>query len=291
MDQITLRKVQLVQLEIAKEIKRVCEQNNIGYFLDSGTLLGAVRHKGFIPWDDDMDMGMLRADYEHFLRIAPQALNPQYVLLCWQEDERYPHQFAKVMKRGTLYHEETNHGGSFEGIFVDVFPYDRLPEDRQALKHTRFCLTAYRAMIRAKCKYQTWTSHGKFHVKRWIKNLPFRILSLFYKRADLRMRYDRLAQSHNQDAPFRYYVSQGVETYGDWCIPHHCLEEFTELPFEDTSFRVPKDYDAYLTHAYGNYMTLPPVEKRGDQHSIVEVHFGDACDTYAKPEMPAHMGK
>ena len=80
MDNETLRKVQLAQLEIGKEIKRVCDENGIKYFLDSGTLLGAIRHKGFIPWDDDMDMGMLREDYERFIEIAPKELKPEYFL-------------------------------------------------------------------------------------------------------------------------------------------------------------------------------------------------------------------
>lgn len=78
MDNNTLRKVQLAQLEIAKEIKRVCDENDIKYFLDAGTLLGTVRHKGFIPWDDDMDIGMLRKEYDKFVKIAPEKLEKNY---------------------------------------------------------------------------------------------------------------------------------------------------------------------------------------------------------------------
>lgn len=78
MDNEILRKVQLAQLDMAKEVKRICNKYNINYFMDSGTLLGAVRHKGFIPWDDDLDFGMLREDYEKFLKVAPTELNSKY---------------------------------------------------------------------------------------------------------------------------------------------------------------------------------------------------------------------
>ena len=89
MDKEALRKVQKIQLEMAKDIKRVCEENGIRYFLYRGTFLGAVRHKGVIPWDDDMDFGMLRPDYDKFCRIAPEKLGKEYCFQNWHTDENY----------------------------------------------------------------------------------------------------------------------------------------------------------------------------------------------------------
>ena len=109
MERELLRKVQLTQLEIAKEIRRVCEENDIPYFLTCGTLLGAVRHQGFIPWDDDMDVGMLRENYEKFCRIAPEKLKPEYCWQTWYTDPNYALPFGKVRKRGTLFLEAKSH--------------------------------------------------------------------------------------------------------------------------------------------------------------------------------------
>ena len=105
MERDVLRKVQLVQLEMMKEIDRVCRENHIRYFLYRGTFLGAVRHQGFIPWDDDMDIAMLREDYEAFCRIAPEKLNPKYCLQNWHTDPNYALPFGKIRKRNTLYTE------------------------------------------------------------------------------------------------------------------------------------------------------------------------------------------
>ena len=128
MEQELLRKVQLTLLEIAVEIKRVCEENDIRYFLSDGTFLGAVRHQGFIPWDDDMDMGMLRADYEKFCRVAPKALKPEYCLESWNTDAGYGLPFAKVMKRNTVYLESKKTTKMREkGFYIDIFPFDNAP--------------------------------------------------------------------------------------------------------------------------------------------------------------------
>ena len=122
MDQKTLRRIQLTQLEIGKEIKRVCEENDISYFLAHGTFLGAVRHQGFIPWDDDMDMGMLRPDYEKFCRIAPEKLKPEFFFQNWYSEPNYGLPFGKVMKRGTVYLEGKKTRRLKENGFWIFFP-------------------------------------------------------------------------------------------------------------------------------------------------------------------------
>ena len=153
MDNETLRKVQLAQLEIGKEIKRVCDENGIKYFLDSGTLLGAIRHKGFIPWDDDMDMGMLREDYERFIEIAPKELKPEYFLQTWKTDKSYPYAFAKIRKKGTVFIEAVSQKtNAHNEIFVDVFPYDIYPDDETV----RTKLTKKIMLL----KYSLWMKDG-----------------------------------------------------------------------------------------------------------------------------------
>lgn len=135
MDKVTLRKVQLEQLCIAKEIKRVCDENGIQYFLDAGTLLGAVRHHGFIPWDDDLDIGMKRDEYERFCKIAPKALHKEFYWQEWRNDKEYALPFGKVRKRNTIYIEERSHILTENGFYVDVFPYDYAPTDENKRKN------------------------------------------------------------------------------------------------------------------------------------------------------------
>ncbi len=129
-DDRDLRKLQLLELRILKEIDRVCRELGITYFLDSGSVLGALRHGGFIPWDDDIDLGMPRADYDRFVAEAPALLGEEYVV---STPETNPHQaalFGKVWLRGTRFAtEETIEAGFDQGIFVDLLPYDALSSD------------------------------------------------------------------------------------------------------------------------------------------------------------------
>ena len=126
MEREVLLKVQPILLDMVKEISRVCEENGIRYFLYRGTFLGAVRHRGFIPWDDDMDVAMPRKDYEKFCRIAPEKLGNQYCFQNWHTDDAYAHPFGKVRKRGTVYVEAKCHRLPENGFYVDIYPLDFL---------------------------------------------------------------------------------------------------------------------------------------------------------------------
>ena len=125
-----LKKLQDIELDILIMLKDFCLQHDISWFLDGGTVLGAARHKGFIPWDDDIDIGMLREDYDRFVSLAKTELPSGYSLHDWSNTPGYSAMFAKVYKDNTkFYTEETIEAGCDQGIFVDIFPYDQLAED------------------------------------------------------------------------------------------------------------------------------------------------------------------
>lgn len=273
MDRDTLRRVQLVQLEIAKEIKRVCDKNGIDYFMDGGTLIGAVRHKGFIPWDDDLDFSMVRDQYEQFLKIAPNELGEQFFLQTWYSDIGYGLPFAKVRKNGTLYIEEiTEKCNCHQGIFVDIFPYDNLPKDEDERKKQGKILTFLKVLLKAKCRARPAYVSKRFEMNKFIKFIPFIMISKFVKKDYLIRTYDSIAQKSNTQNTGRLYC-QCCSKYAKVTIQETIFRKTIELPFEDTFFRAPEEYDWYLSSAYGDYMTPPPVEEREDRHQVKQVQI------------------
>lgn len=272
MDQKTLRKVQLVQLEIAKEIRRVCQENDIKCFLDGGTLLGAVRHQGFIPWDDDLDMGMQREDYERFLKIAPQKLSPQYCLVTWYNEKNYGHAFAKVCKKNTVYIEQKAKKQCREnGIYVDIFPYD-VYQEKDGFRQQGIWLNLLHKLIWAKCGYVTWNENGRINWKKYISYIPFRIAACFISKKAMIKKYDVLAVKYNQTNG-KFLQEQDCFNYGKSVVPREILNSLVDLKFEDTTFPCAAGYDTYLKALYGNYMKLPPAEERENRHQIIEVRF------------------
>ena len=268
MDAQTLRKVQLTLLEILKDIDCVCKKHGIQYFLDSGTLLGAVRHQGFIPWDDDLDIGMLRDDYEKFCAIAQDELGDKYFWQTWDTDPDYPIPFGKVRKRGTLYVEAKSRQLNENGFYVDVLPYDFAPNNevlRKKLKRKQWFL--YRTLL-MKSGYKPWNESQGRNLKKRVGYIPYRVTSLFLTRRRLIALYLRtIKQVKDKDL---VYEQTGQKYYDIAWMKATIL-----LRFENCSFPVVDHYHEWLTRTYGDYMVLPPKEERENRHQIYLLDFGE----------------
>lgn len=272
MERELLRKVQMVQLEIAKEIKRVCEENDIRYFLADGSFLGAVRHQGFIPWDDDMDMGMMRSDYEKFCRIAPEKLKPEYCLQTWYTDPNYGLPFGKVVKRGTVYLENKKSRKLREnGFYVDIFPFDYVPEDPMSREQLAAkLLSIYRVKL-MKSGYKPWMEENRIVWKKRIGYLYYQLKALFVSQRELAKGYDALAVSPCDST---MVCEQSALPRPDY-YRSAWIGELADYTFEGETFKGPKEYDKFLTALYGDYMQLPPEDQRENRHQIVEIDFGE----------------
>jgi lipopolysaccharide cholinephosphotransferase len=271
MDNRTLRRVQLVQLEIAKEIKRVCDENGIKFFLDSGTLLGAIRHKGFIPWDDDMDIGMLREEYDKFCEIAPNKLGEKYVLQSWFTDDDYALSFAKIRKKGTVYREGKSANLKNCGFYVDIFPYDKAPEDvRDREKFDKKLIDILRQLL-MKCNYTPWKEKYGYNVKKRIGYFYYQLRAKSKSRNQLIDEFEKQIHSINDTHVLFENAGHLHPFYFDETI----FSGYREELFEDTMFPVPMKAEQWLENVYGDYMALPPENERYNRHIIEQIDFGE----------------
>ena len=271
MDRELLLKVQLTQLEIAKEIRRVCEENDIGYFLCCGTLLGAVRHQGFIPWDDDLDLGMLRSDYEKFCRIAPEKLGQRFCLQSWYTDDRYALPFAKVRMRGTEFLEAKGTNLRENGFFVDIFPFDNAPEGDTAQGALAKKLGDLFRMKLMKCGWKPWMDGDKINWKKRLGYALYQLKALGFTGDEISKKYDFLAESQEKTG----LLCRQRGLFRLECYDRGLYESFAQIPFEGELFRVPENFDAVLRTQFGDYMVLPPEDERENRHQIVKVDFGN----------------
>ncbi len=254
MEKDTLRRLQLVELELLEQVDAICTKHGISYFLDSGTALGAVRHGGFIPWDDDVDIGMLREDYERFLQIAQKELDQKYCLQTRENEPNFGKYSAKIRKRGTVFPEKGSEDLKERGIFVDVYPFDYTDSDvRKANKH----LNKARRLLLLLRFVQT-----KKRRESAIKRVFHKMATLLFREEKLEGRYLKLCRRYSVPTSnitcfsYRMAKDRNLVFSVEKMLPSRMIR------FEGREFLIMRDYDYYLRVMYGDYMLLPPEEKR-----------------------------
>lgn len=244
-------------LEIMKEVHKLCVDNDIKYTMYAGTMIGAAREKGFIPWDDDMDICMTPEDYDKFLRVAETYTSDKYEILVPMKTPNYHYSFVKVVDKTTTLMEEI-FGERYEtciGVYLDVFPLIEVDKDIDQVKiykHRQFMTTLRNIKLRK-------------HNDTWRRKLmkPVACMApLKYFDKDFNKIY--IKASKNTKGGDYYFDPDGY--YKDGLIDKKWFDEYVLVPFEDTEFFAVKEYDKYLTQTIGDYMTRPPVEERVSHH-------------------------
>ncbi len=258
-----LKSIHSIQLDMLKVVDEICTKHNIRYYAIGGTCLGAIRHKGFIPWDDDIDIGMPRVDYKRFLEVAEEELDQGFFLQTYKSDENYFYSYAKLRNSNTTFIEESlknlrlNHG-----MFIDIFPLDGIGNNKFIGMINAKIIKVYHYILCLKMipEYRLGNSIGK-HVKG---------LLAWVSKDKINKRIE--AASSKRDYDSSKYVVNYFGAYGRReIVPRFIFGEGIDLEFEDIQIKVPKHYDSYMTRIYGNYMELPPPEKRVNIHNATIV--------------------
>ena len=255
--ELTVNDIKKIEVDILRNIDSFCKEHNLKYFLLGGTLLGAVRHRGFIPWDDDIDIGMPREDYDTFCRIFKLP----NLDLHLPGEKKYPYPFAKVTQKNSVIYELENSYQGYFGVYVDIFPLNEIPDDLKLRQKYFKKLNNYKYLISIK----TTLLSKKRNFLKTILLLILKFLFVFVPVERLVLKVDKYVSSFNNcdfigNSSWGYGIRETTKKY--------VFSNTTNLPFEGHSFPAPSNYDEWLTNVFGDYMKMPPEEKRVSNHNF-----------------------
>lgn len=260
---LTLEEIKAVQLSILKEVHVFCVENNIDYSLAHGTLLGAVRHKGFIPWDDDIDICLLEKDYERFMKAFS---HPYLKALCLENDPACPYPYGKVYDSRTILYENANINYKL-GVNIDVFPIYNYPENKFSS-----------AILRTRLFFLSWIHNIKLirlsRQRNIIKNALLILLKIVctpISFAHINTRIREVCKRADRLPSSRIFETRSSQTV---VYDYLTFAGFEEMEFEGYRFKVMKGWHDYLSRRHGNYMVLPHKDKQIPHHNII-AHFND----------------
>ncbi len=266
-----LRKVQLVELDILKEFDRICTKHKINYTLCGGTLIGAIRHNGFIPWDDDIDVAMERSEFNKFLIVQEKELNKKkYYFQSIETNHEYVKLHANLRRKNSIYSDiSINKPYDEQGIAIDIFPLDHI-KSNSIFSKIYFYKTYILKII---LMYKGGYINSSNETNKGLLTKIVKLISLFYNKKRLRLRIIKRMNKYNKIKTNYLVTYSGVYGFKEIINKKYFDGGFTNHKFENCKFRILKDYDAYLRHYYNDYMKLPPVEKQVGHHRTGMIKF------------------
>lgn len=270
-----LKPMQKILTEQLRVFVDLCERHNLQYWLAGGTCLGAVRHKGFIPWDDDLDVYMPQKDYEKLLTLEEEIKSKRHYLVTYYTPGYY-YRHTKLCSKDTTIWEREQEPFVF-GTFIDIFSLSRTNEDDKSISDNigRFAYSVYKFM--QVNKHYTFSSFkeklckkdfaGFIRDMKWLIVKP--VLRNVLKRALIKEEATLDKSEGDKMVPYTDFA------YGLQIFPYEWFDGYEEATFEGITVRLPKYYDAYLRHLYGDYMQLPPLEAREPKHDHYYINLNE----------------
>lgn len=255
-----IAKIQKIELDNLKVLDKICKKIGIEYFVYGGTLIGAVRHNGFVPWDDDLDVAMSRSDYIKFISEAPLLLPDEYYLQTPYTDKNTPYLYSKLRLKGTKCVEYPHNKLNIEqGIYIDIYPIDNIPDcEEEYIKQFKKYQKLAKLYVLRQCPY---SYSMDINFKRKFKNLIRFILSFVIRLIpqncfvnivdNIMTKYNNIETTRKGNL---FYPKLGNVFYN--------LYPLKDYSFEGLTIKIPNDFDTHLTMRYGNYMELPEEDER-----------------------------
>lgn len=265
-----LNTAKLLQIKILKYLHEICSKYNIKYFLAYGSLLGAIRHNGFIPWDDDIDVGMTRENYDRFVTICKTELDDEFFFQTVDTDDGYGWFFGKLMLKDTLWIENNSlNTNKKSGIYIDIFPYDLIPNNKIIHNFLKIKYRIIQGMYLLKKKYNIYNRDKKS----FIYDLYNFFLKIFSKVCSAKFLKCKLVNIYKinktQNSVFVSFENCIITS----CLPKNFFDYLCLHKFENLEAFIPENYDVYLKQIYGDYMVLPPIDEQIPRHDVVYYNF------------------
>lgn len=262
-----------VDMEIVKEVVRICREQGFTYYMLGGTMLGAIRHKGFIPWDDDVDLGMPRKDYDRFLEVAPRELAKHLKLVNFRTDPDYQYYITRILDTGTkVVEERIGNDHKYTNASIDIFPIDGTPNNGLLRKIYFFRVLYHRALMSLCYKDSIDRKRKRGTLEKlllWVmEHVPVERFTTPYRE---KCKIDKLLKSQKVEGS--KYIGNIMGAYRTReIVPAEYYGKGTLYDFEDMQLQGLDMFDEYLSYTYGDYMQLPPEDQRKTHFIIMEIH-------------------